>query len=61
MARVEVTKDMSIDTAISLFKNKCRKEGLYEEWHERGYFRTKSEKRRDKWKENKRRKALKLR
>ena len=43
MARVDVTKDMSIDTAISLFKNKCRKEGLYEEWHERGYFRTQSE------------------
>ena len=61
MARVDVTKDMSIDTAIALFKAKCRKEGLYEEWHKRGYFRTKSERRRDKWKENQRRRALKLR
>jgi ribosomal protein S21 len=52
---------MDIETAIKIFKSKCRKEGLYEEFRRKEYWMTKSEAKRARIKANKRKRELKTR
>jgi ribosomal protein S21 len=61
MPTVIVNKDMDIETAIKIFKSKCRKEGLYEEFRRKEYWMTKSEAKRARIKANKRKRELKTR